>query len=56
MWPALVGVVVGYGLVAVHIVVVVSTSPGLSSDGVDGGGPVTTGFGLSWLVCALGIV
>jgi hypothetical protein len=51
MWPALVGVVVGYGLVAVADVVV-SSSPGPPSDGVDAGGPVTTG--LSWLVCTLG--
>jgi hypothetical protein len=53
MWPAFVGVVVGYGSVVV-VEVVVSTSPGPSSDGVEGGGPVTTGF--SWLVCTLGIV
>ena len=52
MWPALVGVVVGYGLTVDVSVVVVSGPPGESS--VDAGGPVTTG--LSWLVWTLGTV
>jgi hypothetical protein len=44
MWPAFVGVVVGYGLVIVVDVVV--SSPGPSSDGVGvcAGGPVTIGL------------
>jgi hypothetical protein len=51
MWPALVGVVVKYGLVAVDVDVVVSSPPGPSA-GVDWGGAGATG--LSWLVWTLG--
>lgn len=51
MWPALVGVVVKYGLVVV-VAVLGPSPPGPS--GVDSGGPVTTG--LSWLVWTLGTV
>jgi len=51
MWPALVGVVVGYGL-AVVVDVVVSSPAGPLPGGVDSGGAVMAG--LSWLVCTLG--
>jgi hypothetical protein len=52
MWPALVGVVVGYGLVLVVGASIVVWPPGASVG--DSDGPVMTG--LSWLVWILGTV